>query len=576
MAGTNVQYGAITFTNGDTRALESTLVVEEGQVFGRKFRVVVQGYLHLEEITIHGIQGQGNAEDIPGNYVWLEAALMQRRQTLVVTVDGDEMLRSEPSTAAPSKNADINNGPTPVAFRVLKITGDKLLHCEFEIETTKHPCTSDNPPSVVSNRWEMEDVIDQNWYTTRTWRGRLKVASVNAGGDLGVHTFRSWVLPALNSGFLRKRVRVGSSMDGLTLTYEVTDEQTSHAPPPPATTWSGRNTLEVTRGTEGAGRTMTCQVKLSGPEGGASMRRKLLALTARVLADRLKFQAGRGQLVRYSLSEELSTNTVEGMAVVFVPGELTSGVALLGSTTIGTELFFSSGSSGYNRLRGMAPGDFGTATAAGLLAAALQEPCSPLEVPRNATTLTDSDAANRGVQAGIQIKTFEVDESFIQTIDTNPYADAHTAESGGFYPLYEIDVQHVINKGRVDMPLALSSSDSGDTVAVIPLHKPTCRRIVSIEGSRMRKAPDVPKDTDYEHGGIKYRTLKYEMLNSPPKKTADGESSVFYSRLTMTQSMSRPPKEDEPFDIASLPWDKTQMDDNTLKPEAFKTGIATR
>jgi len=52
------------------------------------------------------------------------------------------------------------------------------IEYEFEINTLICGDTSDvcQRSGVLSNRWSCQDVIDQNFTMTRTYRGRMRVA----------------------------------------------------------------------------------------------------------------------------------------------------------------------------------------------------------------------------------------------------------------------------------------------------------------------------------------------------------------------------------------------------------------
>lgn len=151
------------------------------------------------------------------------------------------------------RNIDVNNGPKPQNVQVNAIVNE-YYEITFEIEVTKIRCLQGetNPsgtwdtidPStgvVISNRCWTDESIDDNFYTTRTFNGKLTIST----NSVSVHSFRHLFYPPLEVGFRRSSVRFSESQDGLSLNYVVVDKQIRNAAPYPATQYAGSVTYSL-------------------------------------------------------------------------------------------------------------------------------------------------------------------------------------------------------------------------------------------------------------------------------------------------------------------------------------------
>ena len=154
------------------------------------------------------------------------------------------------------RNLDVNGGPKPRSVSVLQ-TCNEFARISFTIEITKIRCLAGevggegsaeklgfDPAKghVVSNRFWTDETIDANFYTTRTFTGKLRISSPLKT----VHYYRDLYYPPLEDGFRRDSVRFSESQDGLSLSYVVTDKQIRCAAPWPATSYSGNCSFSIT------------------------------------------------------------------------------------------------------------------------------------------------------------------------------------------------------------------------------------------------------------------------------------------------------------------------------------------
>lgn len=158
-------------------------------------------------------------------------------------------------TETQKRNIDVDGGPKPVSVRVLQVAND-WAHISFTIKVVKIRCLGGeiNAPNalgsdptkdfVVSNRCHTEETIDHNFYTTRTYAGKLTISSANDS----VLYYRELFYPPLELGFRRESVRFSESEDGLSLSYSIVDKQVRCAAPYPATAFDGNVTFTVQNG----------------------------------------------------------------------------------------------------------------------------------------------------------------------------------------------------------------------------------------------------------------------------------------------------------------------------------------
>src|ERR1700685_2266752 len=146
-------------------------------------------------------------------------------------------------------DVDLNNGPKSRVISITHVSADEVLRCQVEFEICQLECVRDIPdglsnqqtnlaPAVLSNRWSVNDSIDKNFMTTRTYTGRLRLASLGVDPN----DFRSWIVPSVYPGFHRERMDFAITTDGLNVDYTVGDKEIVFSAPAPATTWKFSHT----------------------------------------------------------------------------------------------------------------------------------------------------------------------------------------------------------------------------------------------------------------------------------------------------------------------------------------------
>ena len=148
----------------------------------------------------------------------LRERLLTPRKTLIYTDGTDELIHLPDE----GEDADINNGPKPISFNVIRLDGDQCWIVQYSIECWLQECESENAPYVLSNRWSMTDRIDDSHLTTRTIEGRLVV---RAREPSTIDDYRYIVVPGMQPGFRRDAMQFTLQSDGLAMDYIIEDKE---------------------------------------------------------------------------------------------------------------------------------------------------------------------------------------------------------------------------------------------------------------------------------------------------------------------------------------------------------------
>ncbi len=158
----------------------------------------------------------------------LQEILTVPRQLLTYRI-GRDLVVSSPRVGAV---CDAKNGPFPLACRILEVSGVKSAVIYFRIETWTGGDASalNNQTFVLSNRWNVAAHVDEDWKTTLTTHGRMRVRTdaLQTLNPPSPDIFRKAVLPLpVMDGFKRDQVDVIAKEDGTELDWTCVDVQKS-------------------------------------------------------------------------------------------------------------------------------------------------------------------------------------------------------------------------------------------------------------------------------------------------------------------------------------------------------------
>lgn len=563
---TNVIYNAVLMKNVHTKRFFEEAVRDDTDtdILYHRFVIRVMGLIYGNDALTTVGTSPNSAPNATINQATLRRMLLEDRGNFLMQVDGVTLLsvNSVPPASGPVTNPfyDVNNGPKPRFCEVVQIVGSSLYRVEYEIELALIDCSNNlNTQGVLNNRWSMHDNIDKDWYTTRTMRGRLRLASAN----LNPHSFRAWCVPPLQPNFKRESIDVVSSPDQLTLEYTVVDRQVFCSAPAPATTWSGTHIVSTGDGVTSIGEV---NISVTGPPQVA--KADLIDLCAQICTSKLQLLAVPNVLQQAAIIDHLEDNTVEmRVEVLLDPGNEPLAPFPVPTGELGKPLDLADFPN-YDPAVSQDMPLYGQCTTAGLLLAFLQSPCNDLHgVPTFAEVVANKGASSvkgTGPETSIQFKNL--------ADDPNVAANYSQSDQQALYTHYKISSTYGSPQGNLQLPLSEPNA-LGATCAFVQICQPSCWRVVSIEAERIGAAPQFPPPTAAAIGNVAVSVLDYKLAPEAPQLTADGLTKRYRVTAEYTYAFSRPPTVAESLLAGSLPWMASTIAQDEFPASSYTAGI---
>jgi hypothetical protein len=124
---------------------------------------------------------------------------------------------------------DIELGPKPLACNAIQFNGGGSVLVEYTIQWAQpNPCVNTNGViAVLAHVWGVNEDIDEDYFLTRTYQGRIQFDPRVAGpaGDIHPDSLRGALFPPIQIGFRRENIATRMSEDGFTFDYRLTDIQ---------------------------------------------------------------------------------------------------------------------------------------------------------------------------------------------------------------------------------------------------------------------------------------------------------------------------------------------------------------
>lgn len=454
---------------------------------------------------------------------------------------------------------DISHGPKPISLKVTSIANDTLIKIEWTVEVCITGCK--NPPEtssgVLNNRWSQSDHIDNNWYCTRRWVGKLRLRSAITNPQ----QFRGLVLPPLADGFRRESMTFGSTADGLTLEYTIVDQEVAFASPFPATHWTLRHSETCGEAIESIGE---LSISLTGPRTASKI--DMIGAAAAILQARflsVKFNGFKPIIRRLTLTDVSSTdeNSVELQASIFhqraevKPIAVLNGILALNPTQFSPPVAIpNTAMANYNRDVSADPGIAGTSSIAGATIAALQEVCMDkhayADVATSPQVVTPPDLDSPPA----------VSSYIIEDVDDPDYSDLSQEQLDFPYLHWAAESAYSLNANTGPAAIAKATSGSESeapepTAKFFRLSRGLATRTVTMEAIRFGKDPQFPNPIDFTESstGIVHVVLNADVALKAPEKMADG-TQIRSATMTITYGLSRPPTISERLGTAPVPW----------------------
>lgn len=566
---TIVIYNGVTLTNVLTRRFLQTLVYDESNTdpYYHKFTITVQGYVHTIDSTTVNISTNkttANGGTVASNEITLRQKLLEARKDFEMTIGGEKLLKVSHGGTTAGAQQDANNGPKPISVEVTKFLGSTsaggLMQVTFEIELCVVDCSQDNNQTgVLSNRWSASDAIDNNFYTTRTITGRLRVKHMGVNPQL----FRNLVIPHLQRGFKRESITCTTSVDGLTMEYTVIDVEKFAASPSPATEWSGTYTLSTSDGINNHGEVA---IMMSGPRNADKVH--MLEACALIIQSKLFVGRDHVYIETAQIVDHLHENVIEiRVQTLDNPGTNQPLIKYaLGTVRLGKPLT-SADIPGYDQTKWPVPKRYGTTTLTNAFVCYLQSPCD------------DQHVLSTGIGGGAGGDVPPLDDTNVYTYegvlatDSEVEGNYSASQAANVYTHYSIDSDYITDPGALQLPIAASSVATIETAKFISLHSATTRKIVRISAERLGDWPQIPPANTFAIGTLRAIPLKISHRGRAPRLSADRKTQIFSIDLVYEYAFNRAPLPGEALSMGSLPWDTTIIAGNALPASALTAGI---
>ena len=472
--------------------------------------------------------------------------------------------------------ADCNNGPRPISVSISQVFGQKAMRVVFEIEIcrlvvaspftdpTIVPSGLDPEHRVLSNRWCLSETKDENWITTKTMQGTLRVQH----SSFWPHAMRYLCVPPLLSGYRRVRQEFVSEPSDLELKYRIEDRQEHAAAPWPIIKWSGTHS-EATSG-NGVVQTGSVHLRVTGPPGVD--KRWLIGRAGAIMVSRLVGVIKTVEDPDYStilkelvIMDHLHEPTIELRAHVLYKSEdykwLAMRVNKMGLPLNETVLI-----DGYNPQSHPIPLPYDSEKPAGIFNCYLQHPHSVWhDMPGGAFPGQYSFTSDSSGSGESESQAYEYPEG--EPLEMTPDLTKDDPDIFKYpFTIYNLTNKYVTDHGFVQLPLAAPASPGGDTCATVRMHGGVCKRVLAVEAIRVGKWPTLPtlaaELTDAN--GIREGLVDTEIDTSAPQMEADQASRSFAIRAVYTYALSRPPSAAERLRAGSLPMDISTPQSNEV------------
>lgn len=542
-------------------------------------------------MTTGGLGRTGTTAAIT-NTVLLET--MRDRNRYEWSLGGVPLLRVEPSpdgTTPPSALMDTDNGPKIVDVRFTQPTGS-AIRVEMTIELHYIRCSSDDSiiqnthgaardatNMVASNRWSSTDQMDESQFWLTSVEGTLRVKHREAFP----HCYRHLCTPGLRPNYKRMAQAFIQSEDGLSLRYRIVDQQRHAAPPWPAIDWQCKHSETVPK----FGYFTMSQFAITLRGAPDAKKSDLFSAAAKAAEARLGF------LQRVATAPALPSGTTpaedplgEGTQVLPVMAEFHDDldqnqisliVGIKRVATQGTEEIEDVGPiqkylnmqisrmnavfytlDGYDRSTWPRPGNYDSATPAGIFSTYLQHPCDntkgitditycgtvpELKPEREGDPQGDVTDGSDGYGATIP------DDQPSQTQQVNAWFTHVRSE--GYYELIE--------SGWGVSPFANATlAVSGDpTVAVIQVHSGVWYCTFTWNHERLGAWPQVlnPNEKFTDENGINYYPLDCDFSPAYPLESGTKKDRVYGIEGTYRFAIDRGPKVGDKLRTGRVPID---------------------
>lgn len=572
MAGTELTYNGVTFHGCKTVDFSERAIRDASgtDIVRHEFSITVQGLVHEWSGAPQWTEGNGGSQVSSGPSLLadLTSQLLYDRRRLTYTIDGETVLDVDAASASGGGfDIDVDNGPKPEILSITHVAGG-VVRVAFTVKCAVIKCSEGGSlPDVVSNRWSLEDTVDEKFKLTRVLDGRIRTTSLRSNPQ----SYRHLVVPPLPRGFRLTGYKFVQDPNGLEMAYTITQRKEHAAPPPPAVEWRARH--EVTTLAGGIAESRFGIVLIGQPD----VNRRLLMGAAVAAAE-----ARLGSITR-SLEDLKNSGTIlKSLTVVDNCDEPvielnvhiqhaqaeSQGTAAGIPKSLGQHLAIQ----GYDHEVWPQPKTFAPDSLASTFRARLIDPCkgpfgtaSSGDEQSQPSKNTPNDGRSEGetfvIEGNPNVGSYE---GALSSYKTRVSAETRT----NLYTLYTIKNRYTTRSYRVALPVALTVDAEGNaadqnapTVAIVALTPGVCHRIVHIQAERVGTWPTLPAPEDIR-GNIKQWLIEPDTVLHAPELLPDGSSQLYRAEAKYVYALERPPRVNEKVSVGSLPIDTTKPKDN--------------
>lgn len=580
MSGTTITYNGVVIEDVLTQEISQTIEYDSaGGVDPIYVKTIVTA-----RVTFHLVSGAGLGlavgTELAGGVASALRLLAMPRRRFTMTIGGNTLIDMQAGATVPEfgtgplqgPGTDMNNGPKPT-LKLDTIAGAQVATGTFTVEMAVPLITSEGnliaTKDGVSNlRFWMQDEFDVNWFTTRTYHGRIRVANKT----IIPMVKRNLVIPPLQDGFRRKSQSFTEDPNGLEMTFAITDEEVYRAAPFPATSWSGNHRVS-TPYAGGAIAESELTVRLEGAHD--TPQTKLIQLAVAIMDQKLNFfqdvtntEKKNSILLFAAIDAPLHENKVTLVTKIKHVGTEGSGLDLIQTVgpEFGRDLSTSVNGEEYapwlsRRLEGA------TAGLLGVFLSRVQLPQNHADMPK--TTLTQTVRENPGAGTGPPAtETFELPLG--ETEDD--FSDEHKEAA---YLHYRTSSRITTNRGTISLPRS-SDGSVPNTNAIVSLFPARVERVITIEASRVGEEPTMPlpEDEFTDTNGIKHTLIGYYVDPAVTILGSDGVTNMFkvdaryrYELDTILDLTK------DSLPVTPVPYIQPNAVPSKLNPNMFKEGL---
>lgn len=485
------------------------------------------------------------------------------------------------------RNMDVDNGPKPRNVQVVQQVRN-YARVSFTVDVMKIRClggeTGETPlgndPTqgfVVSNRCWTDESLDEAFYITRTFTGRLRISDPRRS----VHFYRDVYYPPLEVGFYRQSVRFSESEDGLSLNYSITDKQRRTAAPYPCTKIDGSAKYTVVNMGQAIYDVEVSAVGAPYAPKQALVTR-VLDLLGRKVNDMIKDAGADGYIPNFEVSENFGDpptvlararfilQAYNASKLVDVNSNALFNATGVGISQIGRPLDFdpweiNGEAVEYKRYLSQTPNPFGyqvysvydseTSAAGGV-----QEREESGEFFKYIKCLASVPCVARplGYNSGLATER-ELDEEELKTIVQNDGTGVSYGEkksgvvkSAVEFPwtFYKSHIVYDTNNMTVALPSAMGSAEGSGSPVVVKLAGSVPKARVVIEAERKNALPTFPNPrtavevaprnkVSFNEDFLTFTPLNSSVQYSEPQRGTIGEDIVYSGKCEIEYAMSR-------------------------------------